>query len=395
MNSVLVVTDAGTWTAEAEYALAVVEAEVAVGTEVVLAVPEGASYAADLPGRPRRAGEGSEQPLRVVELPGPEPRRSFSDLLANIRWIAALSRRERFDAVLSSGSAAHLAAVLAVGRRAPVVHLRGIAREPRGHAANRFLYRKLTSVIVVPSARVRDWVVETLRVPSDRVHRILLPVADDHFAERSADGSLRTELGIEPGVPLVVNVARLAPVKGHAVLVRAMADVARRVPEARLLLVGEPWAGEPEGLRSLARELGIEDAVVFAGRREDITRILADAAVCVCSSIGSEENSRAVSEYMAAGRPVVATSVGVIPELVDDGTSALLVEPGDPEGLARAIVSVLEDRDLADRMGREGRRLARERVSVESFAARLGQAFGDVRGEGTSAAASVRASEGA
>jgi len=250
-------------------------------------------------------------------------------------------------------------------------------------------------VIVVPSARVRDWVVETLRVPSDRVHRILLPVADDHFAERSADGSLRTELGIEPGVPLIVNVARLAPVKGHAVLVRAMADVARRVPEARLLLVGESWAGEPEGLRSLARELGIEDAVVFTGQREDVTRILADAAVCVCSSIGSEENSRAVSEYMAAGRPVVATSVGVIPELVDDGTSGLLVDPDDPDGLGRALVTILEDRELADQMGREGRRLARERVSVESFAVRLGQALGDVRGERTSDAASVQAREGA
>ncbi len=395
MRRILIITDSGRWTAEAEYVLAVAEAEVAVGTDVVLAVPHGSFCAAGLPGRPWRAREADPERLRIFELPGRTPRRSLSDLFANVRCLSALLRGERFDAVHSSGSSAHMVAVLAVGRRAPILHLRGTARKPRGHAANRFLYRRMTTAVIVPSARIRAWVIETLRVPPDRVHRILLPVADDHFTEHLADGSLRAEFGIEPGAPVIVNVARLAPVKGHVVLVRAMAGVARQIPDARLLLVGEPWCGEPEGLRALARELDIEDAVVFAGRREDVARILVEAAVCVCSSIGSEENSRAVSEYMAAGRPVVATRVGVIPELVEDGASGLLVEPGDSEGLARAVVAVLEDRGLAERMGREGKRLARERVSVESFAERLGQALGEIRGGATSAAASARASEGA
>jgi hypothetical protein len=168
-----------------------------------------------------------------------------------------------------------------------------------------------------------------------------------------------------------MNVARLAPVKGHEVLVRAMARVVAERPRAVLVLVGEPWSGQPEGLRSLAERLGIGASVLFAGRREDVPALLALADVCVSSSVGSEENSRAVGEYMAAGRAVVATSVGVVPELVEHGVSGLLAPPGDEAALASSLLAVLSDRALAGRMGADGRRLTEERFSTGAFSAGL------------------------
>jgi glycosyltransferase involved in cell wall biosynthesis len=135
-----------------------------------------------------------------------------------------------------------------------------------------------------------------------------------------------------------------------------------------LVLVGEPWSGQPEGLAAQARRLGIERSVRFAGHRDDVRSLVAAATVCVVSSVGSEENSRAVGEYMAAGRPVVATSVGVIPELVLEGETGLVVPPGDAERLAKGMAALLADAGLAERMGRAGRVSAETRFSPAAFA---------------------------
>ena len=354
----LVVTDSRIWTAETEYAVSVARAEARAGADVTFASP-GARFAAALPG------------VRALDLPGEVPSRSPRDFAAAMRWLAALARRERFDVVHSARATAHLAAALSLDRRLPIVHLRGTASPPRAHPANRFLYGRLTRAVVASSSSVRRAVIERLGMPPERVHRLLAPVDDDAFRPGVRDDSLAASLGIRAGAEVVMNVARLAPVKGHEVLVRAMARVVAERPRAVLVLVGEPWSGQPEGLRSLAERLGIGASVLFAGRREDVPALLALADVCVSSSVGSEENSRAVGEYMAAGRAVVATSVGVVPELVEHGVSGLLAPPGDEAALASSLLAVLSDRALAGRMGADGRRLTEERFSTGAFSAGL------------------------
>lgn len=359
MTRSLIITDARIWTAETEYAATVAAAEERMGLGVTVAAPKGSALFGAL------AGEA-----RSFALPGAEPSRSPADFLADVRFLADLVLRSRFDVVHSSRSTAHLLAALAVGRRAPLVHLRGSASVPKGHVANRYVYRRLTRCVVVSSSRVRGWVVERLRMPADRVYRIFAPVDTDVFHPRAFDRDLAGELGVGGGGPLVVNVARLAPVKGQEVLIDAFARVVAGRPDAVLVLVGEAWSGQPEGLKRRATERGIESSVVFAGWRTDVTRFLAAAAVCVSSSLGSEENSRAVSEYMASARPIVATRVGVVPELVDDET-AFLVDPGDSDGLAAAIGRTLSDPQGAQRMAERARERAVERLSQGAFARQL------------------------
>ena len=144
---------------------------------------------------------------------------------------------------------------------------------------------------------------------------------------------------------------------------------------ARLVLVGNPWEGQPEKLMKQARELGIEDSVIFTGRRSDVSRFLDCATVCVSSSIGSEENSRAVGEYMAAGRPVVASAVGVIPELVVDGKTGYLVPHSDAGALAGGLITILRNPAEGRIMGEEGRRRAIEIFSDEAFGRNLSRIF--------------------
>lgn len=356
----LVVTDSLVWTAETEYAVSVARAEARAGGNVSFASP-GARFADSLAG------------VRVLDLPGTTPSRSPADFLFGARWLSELARRERFDVVHSARATAHVMAAVSIGRVAPVVHLRGSASPPRAHAANRFLYRRLTAAVVASSARVRRSVIDRLGVAPERVHRILTPVDTSVFRPSVPEPAVARSLLIPEGAKVVMNVARLAPVKGHDVLIRAMPSVVARCPAAVLVLVGEAWSNQPAALREEARRLGVEASVVFAGRRGDVPSLLGRADVCVSSSVGSEENSRAVSEYMAAGRPVVATSVGVVPELVEDGASGLLVPPGDASSLAAALSALLVDPARAQRMGDAGRRLAVDRFSCEAFSRALAE----------------------
>ncbi len=360
MMDALLVTDSMIWTAETEYALSVASAEASIGLSVTVAAPSGSAIASRAPGC-----------IRLLELPGAEPAKSVADFTTCVRWLASVVRTERPRIVHSSRATAHLMAALVCGRSAAIVHLRGGATPPSRHLLNRFLYRSMTSAVIASSRRVENWVIGGLGMDASRVFRIYAPIDTERYAASVPDTELRRKLGLPPESRVIVNVARLSPVKGHDVLLDAMRIVVRRVPEAVLVLVGEPWSGQPEGLMRRAEQLGIASKVHFMGHREDVPRFLASADLCVSSSLASEENSRAVSEYMAAGRPVVGTGVGVIPELIVDGETGLIVRPGDVNELAGCIVTLLTDRERALRMGVAGRGRADGLVSREAFSTSL------------------------
>ncbi len=352
----LLVTHKKRWNGETEYAACLIGAEVELGYRVTLVAPEACELVRRLRDR-----------VNFVPLPGLRPAASPRDFIRDYRLVAGLLQRESYDIVHSSRASAHAITALAVRKRFPFLHVRSGAKKPYGHPANRFLYRSLTDGVVVSSTRIRDWLVGNLGLDPARVHRLLAPVDTDTFSPGEPDPGLFRELNLEPEQPLVLNVARLAPVKGHPVLVEAMAAVLKRFPRAVLVLVGNPWRDQTGLILRQARGLGIGKSVICTGRRDDVQRFIHSAAVCVSSSVGSEENSRAVSEYMAGGKPVVGTRVGVIPELVEDGVTGRLVSPQNSVELGAAIGEILADPGRARRMGEAGRRAAEERFSARVF----------------------------
>jgi glycosyltransferase involved in cell wall biosynthesis len=202
--------------------------------------------------------------------------------------------------------------------------------------------------------------------------------------------TLPEEYGFAEGTPLVGVVARLEPEKGHATLLEAWPRVLQHVPSARLLVVGEgslagPLHEQAEGLGLLGepcegdRCVGTRHArpgakVVFTGRRDDVPSVTAALDVAVLPSY-REALGLVILEAMALSRPVVATNVGGIPEMVEDGVTGLLVPPRDPGALADAIVRLLTDHPLADTLGRNGYRLVRERFGVERMMAALEELY--------------------
>ena len=160
----------------------------------------------------------------------------------------------------------------------------------------------------------------------------------------------------------VVVVANLRREKGHDVLIDAAVDVLQRVPDATFELVG--GGGEGDKLVARARARGVLQAFAFLGHRDDVAERLADADIFVLPS-RSEALPNAVIEAMAAGLPIVASAVGGILELIDDGRTGLLAATGDARALADRIGRLMNDPALAARLGAAAREDARARYSFE------------------------------
>lgn len=192
--------------------------------------------------------------------------------------------------------------------------------------------------------------------------------------------TLPEEYGFPEGTQLVGVVARLAREKGHATLLDAWPSVQARAPTARLLIVGEgaleeelkahagrlDLLGEPcTGDRCVGtRHARPGASVVFTGRRDDIPSVTAALDVAVLPSL-REAQGLVILEAMALARPVVASDVGGIPEIIEDGVTGILVPPEDPARLADAIVRLLTDHPYADRLARAGYRAVHERFCIE------------------------------
>lgn len=197
----------------------------------------------------------------------------------------------------------------------------------------------------------------------------------------TAQGRILRELGVPPATPVVGVVARLNELKGIEYFLAAMAQVAKRFPGARFLVVGDGRGPVGAAYRaSLEREaslLGLHGRLHFTGFREDVPELLGELTVSVQPSL-SEGLSNVVLESFAAGVPVVATSAGGNSELVAHGINGLLAPPRDAQALADAVCLLLADPDRARQLGAEGRRCVEERYSLRAMVRRTAALYEDL-----------------
>ena len=207
-----------------------------------------------------------------------------------------------------------------------------------------------------------------------------------YLAEREGLDESRFEIvhyGIEPGppppsppgAPRLAIVGRLIPIKGHAVLLDAVAAARRTIPRLTLEVAGD-GALEPE-LRAAVTRLELHDAVTFLGRVPRPGPVFERAEIVVVSSFG-EGFGMVALEAMERGRAVVASAVGGLPEIVEDVTTGLLVPPGDPEALAAAIVRLADDPARTAAMGAAGRARALASFAQERCTERIEELYGEV-----------------
>lgn len=189
-----------------------------------------------------------------------------------------------------------------------------------------------------------------------------------------ARGAFRKELGLSHADRVVGIIGQLTPRKGQLELIRAFAEVALRNPAAVLLVVGAPIfnrdADYAQRLRETAADLGIANQIRFLGQRNDVDKIIRALDLLVLNS-KAEAFPLAALEGMASGTPVIATSVGGVPELITHGETGWLIKPGDWIALAHAIVNLLRDPALRARIANNGQQLVSSNFTQERFMCEL------------------------
>jgi glycosyltransferase involved in cell wall biosynthesis len=313
----------------------------------------------------QKAREAGLDPLPGLSL---EVRGNPLHALADLRRVRAIMRAEGVDVIHTHHSHDHWLGGLARGRGpAALVRTFHNARAVRLDWPSTTLYRRTDALLTVSreiEARGRR-----AGIPAGRLARVDGVVDLARFETGDGGAAIRKEFDLG-GAPVLGCVARLAPRRGHELLIRGFRLLLAEYPGARLLLVGKGEARA--GLEALVGELGLTREVLFTGYRDvDLPGVLQALDAFALLGAGSDESCRAALEAMAAGRPVVGRRVGALPETVVHGVTGLLVDDDRPESVAAALRALIAEPERAAAMGRAGRERARALYGSEAHAARV------------------------
>ena len=247
------------------------------------------------------------------------------------------------------------------GRRPPIVaHVR---QEIEPEKVRRYGLESVQAVIAI-SKQVEQALICGGVFPN-AVQTIYSGLQVSDAAPAAQGAALYGAYGLSADAVLLGTVAHLFVRKGYDVMLRALPAIIREVPAVQYLIIGTGDAVYERQLKALAAQLGVADHVHFAGFQEDVAPFLAALSLYVHPA-RMEGFGIAVVEALAAGKAVVATRVGGLPEVVDHGRTGLLVNPDDPEDLSTAILSLLRDEGRRKEMGERAARVARERFDLNA-----------------------------
>jgi glycosyltransferase involved in cell wall biosynthesis len=306
---------------------------------------------------------------RLAEGPDVIPLAPTHEVDLGAAWrLSRVIKRLRPDLVHAHDphAVAMAATALSIASPAPRIPLVAARRLELRMARNSFSRWKYSQVdCFIASTRV---VAERLAQDGIRRDRIVVvnEGVDVERIERLSPARVHAEFYLPTQAPGVGNVAALVPHKGHQHLIEAAALVVRAVPDVRFVIVGD---GEMrESLEQQIHHHHLERHVFLAGFRPDAVELTKAFDLFVMSSL-TEGMCTPLVDAMAAGRAVVATAVGGIPEVVVDGVTGVLVPPRNPQRFAHEVIRLLNDGSLRSRMGAAAARLARERFTVEQMVA--------------------------
>lgn len=304
--------------------------------------------------------------------------------LACVRLLVSLLKRCRVDVVhahsFKAGLVGRLAAK-AAGSPAVVLTVHSSVLQDRRppwekclfKVSERLLAGLTDRIITVSGALGRE--IAGLEICPEKVVTIYNGIYPEKFSRPPDRDYLRKTTGIPAGKKIVGTVARLAPQKGVGDFIRAAARVADKTGDTAFLVAGDgPLRAE---LEREAGEMGLSGRLFFAGERQDINMILPCLDVFVLASV-TEGLPITLLEALAACRPVVATGVGGVPEVVSDGLNGLLVGPGDIQEMASAILRLLEDPVASRNMGEKGRRRVIRDFTVYKMVSSTERVYTDV-----------------
>lgn len=292
--------------------------------------------------------------------------------IATVRKIRRILTRRGIDVVHTHGYKSNLYAWgstvgTQVGRIATCHNWLGNDVKMRSYARLDKLFLKRFDRVVAVSDTIREELVSA-RIPPEKIVTVYNGIDLNRFQREVDTKRIRKELGIREGFRVVGTVGRLSEEKGHIYFVRAASDPSLKEENLVFLIVGDgPLKAVLE--QEAGRKKGAGPEILFAGKRSDVERIYRVMDLFVLPSL-TEGLPMALLEAVASRRPVVATRVGGVPQVLADGTSGSLVEPGDATALAKAIQGLLADPEGGSRMAEKAYEAVRGSFSADRMTKR-------------------------
>jgi len=358
------------WSSDAYWASRISSELERAGHEVTLVCKRGSE--ARVMDRARDAGADRLETLGFGR--GLKPIGDAADLRQIITWLKTR------DVVHVHRGKEHWLAALALragGRRLPLVRTRHIVQPVRPHALNRWLYRSATDLVVTVTEAIRRQYLASALAPPERVVALPGGVDAERFDPATDGSAFRRSLGLETSIPLLGIVSGLRVMKGHSVAIEAAARLAAEGRRFRMVFIGE--GAMDSAVRRAVAGARLEDRMTFMGFTRDLPSAMAALDVALYPALESDGMSRVIFEYLAMGRAVVASRVGVVPEVLADGVNTLLVPAGEAGALATAIGRLLEDASLRAKLGAAATELTRTRLSGACVARRLAAHYAALR----------------
>jgi glycosyltransferase involved in cell wall biosynthesis len=288
----------------------------------------------------------------------------------NLRDILDLTdylRQEKFDILNVHHTHGHVLGGIAARRSGcPMVVIRtDHKRDPlRPSYGNRFLISRFTDGMITFSERARKEDAKHFGLPLERVAKVLPALDLSRYDPQKEFKDMRTLFGIGPKDLVIGMIARFQKYRRTAVFLEAVRTIAKEFPNIKVLLVGRSSQIEESVVRPM-KALGVEPWVVLAGyRTQDYLDTLASMDIFVFLMAGSDGTARALREAMAMGKPVIVANRGMLPELVEEGVSGLVVDD-TPEGLANATLRYLRQPEMREAMGKAAYQKAHQDFQLE------------------------------
>jgi glycosyltransferase involved in cell wall biosynthesis len=307
--------------------------------------------------------KASELRTRVVTM----PLRSRVDPFCSLRlW--KFCRQNKIDLLKTYSSKDHWICLPLFFCGIPLSRARCIT-DPIGSRSRAFVFKHGCSQIVADASVIKRELVEQHGVEPAKIEVIGSAVDLEKFKPPRDRTKFRREIGVGDDAPLIGNVGMIRPDKGQLELVKSAPLVLEKHPDARFVIVGQGTGILKRGInvRNAIDCAGLADKIIMAGYRWDTQDVYAACDMIVIASLRTEASPIVLREAFASGRPVIATKVGDIPEIVRDHENGLLIEPGNTQTLASAILEFISDPELAAHCAANGFRYATENFSFDKM----------------------------
>ncbi len=218
--------------------------------------------------------------------------------------------------------------------------------------------------VIVPSNIIGRHMIDDFGVACEKIRNIARSIDTEKFTFMPPEAKSRTEF-------VIAIIGRITPLKGHIYFIKAIQKVYRSIPNIRVWIVGAAPKGRlhyKDELELLTKRLGLSHIVEFMGKRSDIPEILSKINLLVLATTTHEAFGRVIIEAQGAGVPVVATRVGGVVDIIDDGVDGILVSPSDPDSMAEGIIKVLKDYELSQALAKNARLKVLSRFTLEKMA---------------------------